>query len=418
MRKYLCTLLLTASISSFAQATDIPAVNRVYDSNLHTVQLRRTGEIGGVHYIPLGTMNAMKLSFDDFHADFKNYNYTFVHCNADWTESDLIKSEYLVSYQNDIIRDYNFSFNTYVPYTHYSVSFPNEFMKISKSGNYLLIVYTEEESDPSFTLRFVVYEDMVNISTNTHRSNIAEMMAEYQQVDFSIFHGSYPIPNPFQDLKVTILQNHQWNNAITDLKPRFLSNNTLDYDYDRENNFLGGNEFREFQTRNMRTNSLRVRRIEIDTSWVAYVQQEESRQFLQFITWEDLNGSYVVEKLDADDSSTEADYILMDFYLKYPTPLPGGVFIYGELTNWTLDPSWALQYDYDEGAYRGRFYVKQGFHNYQYATMKADGSPETTQFEGNHWQTENEYTIIVYHREIGIRYDRVVGIASSHYIGD
>lgn len=418
MYKTLFTLLLGFGFSATTLANNLPIENRVYDDNLHTVQLRRNGELGAIRYIPLGAMNTMQLSFDDFHADFTNYNYTFLHCNADWTPSDLMKSEYLATYQQDIIRDYNFSFNTYVPYTHYSVSFPNEYMKLTKSGNYLLIVYKDNEQEPSFTLKLVVYEDIVNITTDTHRANTADMMAEYQQVDFNIFHGSYPIPDPFRDLKVVVLQNHNWNNAITDLKPRFLSNGTLNYDYDFENNFLGSNEFREFQTRNMQSNSLRIRKIEIDTSWVAYIQQEDSRRFMQYLTWPDLNGSYHVQKLDAEDSGTEADYILMDFYLRSPNPIPGGVYVYGELSNWTCDPNWALQYDYDEGAYRGRFYAKQGFYNYHYATQNADGSPSTTEFEGNHWQTENEYTIIVYHREIGIRYDRVIGVTNANYIGD
>ncbi|NVK28687.1 MAG: DUF5103 domain-containing protein [Flavobacteriia bacterium] len=418
MRQYLYTLLLFGCLFNPAFGANPPAENAVYHDNLKTVQLRRTGQLGAHRYIKLGRQNALTLSFDDFHADFKNYNYTFLHCNADWTPSDLIKSEYLKSYQQELIRNYNFSFNTYIPFTHYELSFPNQYIQFTKSGNYLLIVYLDDPAEPAFTLRFTVYEEMVNISTNTHRANTADKMNEYQQVDFSIFHGSYPIPTPFEDLKVVLLQNHRWDNAITGLKPRFLSNNTLNYDYDLENNFLGSNEFREFDTKDMRTLSLRVRKIDIDTSWIAYIQPEESRRFNQFITWEDLNGSYVIRKLDSEDPGTEADYILMDFYLKYPAPAPGGVFLFSEETNWVLDQNFALTYDYEEKAYRGQFYMKQGFHNYMYATMNADGSANTTPFEGNHWQTENEYTVLVYHREMGIRYDRCVGIATSNYIGD
>lgn len=418
MRKY--TLLFTLFLLTASQliAGNPPAINRVYHENLKTVQLRRSGELGAKLYAQLGAQNTFQLSFDDFDANFKNYNYTFLHCNADWTPSDLIKAEYLKTYQQEIVRNYEFSFNTFVPFTHYSLSFPNQYMQFTKSGNYLLIVYLDDPEEPAFTLRFVIYEDVVSISTDTHRANTAQELMEYQQVDFSVFHGSYPVPDPFRDLKVSVLQNNRWDNAITNLKPRFLSNNTLDYDYDMENNFLGGNEFREFETKDMRTLSLRVRKIEIDTSWVAYVQPEESRRFNQFITWEDLNGSYFVRKLDSEYPGTEADYVLMDFYVKYPNPLPGGVFLFGELSNWSLDQNWALEYDYKEKAYRGKFYIKQGFYNYMYATMKPDGSAETTEFEGNHWQTENEYTIIVYHRELGIRYDRVIGVANSNYIGD
>lgn len=418
MNKLLFSALAVIATYTAAWSQNIPAVNNLYHDNIHTVELVRTGEINSYPFISLNGGGTLNLSFDDFHADFKNYQYTFLHCNADWTPSDLIKAEYLGTYQQEIIRNYDFSFNTFVPFTHYDLTFPNQYIKFTKSGNYLLIVYLDDPSEPAFTLRFVVFEEVVTISTDTHRANTADMMAEYQQVDFSIYHGSYPIPDPFRDLKVTVLQNQRWDNAIYNLKPRFLSNNTLNYDYDLENNFLGGNEFREFDTKNMRTLSLRVRKIEIDTSYVAYVTREESRQFKQFITWQDLNGNFTIRKQDVDNSATEADYVLMDFYMKYPMQIPGGCYVYGGLTNWRLNPMYQLQYDNDEGAYRGRFYFKQGFYNYQYATMTPQGGADTTPFEGDHWQTENEYTVIVYHREISIRYDRVVGIATSNYVGN
>lgn len=418
MNKLLFSALAVIATYTAAWSQNIPAVNNLYHDNIHTVELVRTGEINSYPFINLNGGGTLNLSFDDFHADFKNYQYTFLHCNADWTPSDLIKAEYLGTYQQEIIRNYDFSFNTFVPFTHYDLTFPNQYIKFTKSGNYLLIVYLDDPSEPAFTLRFVVFEEVVTISTDTHRANTADMMAEYQQVDFSIYHGSYPIPDPFRDLKVTVLQNQRWDNAIYNLKPRFLSNNTLNYDYDLENNFLGGNEFREFDTKNMRTLSLRVRKIEIDTSYVAYVTREESRQFKQFITWQDLNGNFTIRKQDVDNSATEADYVLMDFYMKYPMQIPGGCYVYGGLTNWRLNPMYQLQYDNDEGAYRGRFYFKQGFYNYQYATMTPQGGADTTPFEGDHWQTENEYTVIVYHREISIRYDRVVGIATSNYVGN
>ncbi|GGH76298.1 MAG: DUF5103 domain-containing protein [Bacteroidetes bacterium] len=416
-RKHLFSILLFAASFSIT-GQDIPAVNNVYDDNIRTVRLLRVGETESMPFVRLGANGAIKLMFDDLAADFKNYQYTFLHCNADWTPSDLIRAEYMETYQQEIIRDYNFSFNTYVPYTHYELSFPNQYIKFTKSGNYLLIVYLDTPDEPAFTLRFVIYEDVVNISSDTHRATTADQMADHQQVDFSIYHGEYPIPDAFRDLKVTVMQNHRWDNAITNLKPRFMSNNTLNYDYDLENNFLGGNEFREFNTKNMRSLSLRVRKIEIDTAFVAYVMDEESRRFKQFITWEDLNGGYRIIKQDGEDEHTEADYIRMDFKLKYDYPLPGGCYLFGELTNWRVDPKYALTYNHDEGTYTGQFYFKQGFYNYQYATMTAAGGADTTPFEGDHWQTENEYTIIVYHREIGIRYDRVIGITTSNYIGD
>ncbi|MCH5327114.1 MAG: DUF5103 domain-containing protein, partial [Duncaniella sp.] len=57
--------------------------------------------------------------------------------------------------------------------------------------------------------------------------------------------------------------------------------------------------------------------------------------------------------------------------------------------------------------------LKQGAYNYQYLYV-APGSErgESGPVEGNYFQTVNEYTVKVYHRPRGGRYDRLVGIGS------
>lgn len=425
MIRQLSIVLLFGWFSNSVQAQDFDLDNVVYAWNIRSIELLRSGELERSQpFVPLGANHSLYLAFDDLNADVKNYQYTFIHCNADWTPSDLLKAEYLATYQQEIIRDYNFSFNTFIPYTHYSLSFPNQYIQFTKSGNYLLVVYLDTPEEPAFTLRFVVYEEVVNISAQTHRATTADQMAENQQVDFSIFHGNYPIPDPFRDLKVTVLQNQRWDQAIYNLKPRFLSNNTLNYDYDLENNFGGGNEFREFDTKNTQSQSLRIRNFRLNTSivdtpfFMANVVNEDSRRFKQYTSWQDINGRYQIRQQDSENSSIDADYIKVVFFLQYDYPLPTGCYLFGQLTNWKISPQFELQYDNELQAYTGEFFFKQGFYNYQYATLDPNGSANTTPFEGNHWQTENEYTVIVYHREIGIRYDRVIGITAADYLGN
>ena len=72
-----------------------------------------------------------------------------------------------------------------------------------------------------------------------------------------------------------------------------------------------------------------------------------------------------------------------------------------------------MAYNNQINGYVASTLLKQGYYNYEFAlvdrkTKKADFS-ET---EGNWYETENEYTIIIYYRPFGERYDRVIGAFS------
>ena len=58
--------------------------------------------------------------------------------------------------------------------------------------------------------------------------------------------------------------------------------------------------------------------------------------------------------------------------------------------------------------------LKQGWYNYEYVFLKGNsrnGVP--TKFEGSHYETENDYTVLIYYRNPRERYDRVIGYRQS-----
>ena len=62
--------------------------------------------------------------------------------------------------------------------------------------------------------------------------------------------------------------------------------------------------------------------------------------------------------------------------------------------------------------YEGILLLKQGFYNYKYIEV-IDGKPIKNSISGNHSQTENLYTVLVYHRGIGELYDALIGIGQA-----
>ena len=70
-----------------------------------------------------------------------------------------------------------------------------------------------------------------------------------------------------------------------------------------------------------------------------------------------------------------------------------------------------MKYNYKYKQYECTLYLKQGYYNYQYIFLP-NGSKvgDETFIEGNHYDTENEYSIFIYNRESGTTFDKLVGL--------
>lgn len=412
------TTLLLSFYCLFGMAQDysgpkiIQLTDKVYEENIKTVTLKPYSDPYGLPIIKLNSADHLRLDFDEVGMTYQNLGYTVLHCNHDWTPSDLIKAEYINGMQDYYLKDYDFSINTYVPYTHYWLNVPNENMRLTKSGNYILMVYKNDDpKDVVLTRRFMIYEERVNIAGNVLRATNLDDRDAKQQLNFVLSHGGYSIPNPFLDLNVTVLQNGRFDNALVGLKPKFMRNDQLDYNFEGENSFFGGNEFRSFDTKQLTELTLNTRKSVLDTCYTVFLVPEAPRNTGKYSFLDDINGRFVVRRLNANQPEFEADYSYIDFFLQTEEFKDGDVYVFGQLSDWQAKEKFKLKYDAVTRAYRGQILLKQGYYNYIYAFMPTYGRvADETEIEGSHWETTNEYAILVYHREIGIRYDRLIGL--------
>jgi len=410
--------LLAFLLSFFVNSQDyfepktLQLADKVYEKNIKTVTLKPYSDPYGLPIIRLNSVDALRLDFDALGFTNKNYGYTVIHCTHDWQPSDLIKAEYINGMHDYYMQDFEFSINTYVPYTHYRLSVPNQNMQLTKSGNYVLIIYqNDDKNDIVLTRRFMLYEERVNVGGNVVRATNLEERDTHQQLNFIISHGGYQIPNPFIDLNVTVMQNGRWDNALTGLKPKFMRNDQLDYNFEGENSFSGGNEFRNFDTKQLTELTMNIRKTVLDTIYTAFLIPEAPRTASRYSFFDDINGRFVVRRLNSSNPDAEADYAWIDFFLSTDKYTEGNVYVFGQLSDWRVNPKFMLRYDEQTHAYRGQILLKQGYYNYQYVVLPDNSRiADETLIEGSHWETTNEYSILVYHREIGIRYDRLVGL--------
>ena len=405
-----CDLFFTANTQTLKNE------NLVYRPFIKTVLFYKSGFELSSPLITLNGTDRLELSFDDINSDLKQYRCTIYHCESDWTtSSDLTESDYIKGLREVNIDQFAYSNNTIVPYTHYSMQFPTEQMRPGISGNYILKVYIDDPSDVAFSRRFMVAEPSpVSITGEVHQSGKISDKFSKQKVDFEIHLNGMRVGDPARELKVIITQNDRWDNAIRNLKPRFLRGDDLDYNYDEENTFNGGNEFRNFDMKSLKYQSERIAHINFDTgSYQVFLLDDVQRTLKNHVTDKDINGRKLIKSDDnVENSDIQADYAWVFFSLPMETPVSTGqLYLLGALTDWQINENSRLVYNPVKKAYQKALYLKQGYYNYIYVLKDFRNSiADESLIEGSHWETENEYTIFVYYRETGGLSDRLIAV--------
>lgn len=408
-------LFFVSGTTDTGQAQEQVNISQAYRDYIKTVDLHLEGDERSYPLIRLNSTDQLKLTFDDMMADQKNYQYTIVHCDAYWQTSAIEPWEYIEGYETDLIEDFQISLGTAVPYTHYSLVFPNNYLQITKSGNYLLQVFTwneNDEKDLAFTQRFMVLKNTAETEGKIKkRFPEGDESGYLQAVSFSIIPKTFQIINPDENLKVVIRQNRRWDNAITDLQPTSVRPDRIEYDALQGNSFFSGNEYRNFDIKDLRNRTEQVKYIESTSEgYLVLLHPDERRTFKQYITEEDLNGLRLIRTEPDKDPQTEGDYVYVNFRLPYDYPIGiGDLYLIGELTGWQLTSEAKMTYDFEEKAYTNTLFLKQGYYEYLYAFVPNESfKGKVNLIEGNHFETGNEYSIFVYYHEPGTDYDRLI----------
>lgn len=391
-----------------------PFNDREYtSSNIKTVRFHRRGEPMSYPIIGLNSDQQLVLSFDEAGTTIRDYYFSVELCDADWESSGLMKTEYYRGEDLLPVQNYKRSFNTTFDYVHYQLVFPGAGTSLLLSGNYLLRVYQDySDEEPVIVRRFMVSEQKVRIEPDISYTMQSSGRGKYQEIDFEVFHPGTNIKDPSNEVEVTVMQNNRTDNAITGLRSMFSGDDQLDFNYNGEIVFEGGNEFRWIDLRSFRFQSDHVESIEFsDPFYHVDVYTDRPRVDKSYRYHRDYNGQYFVDVQEKEDPAVTADYGFVHFSLEGPPPSNDReVYLLGELTNWQCNQNNLMDYDYDNELYTLTLLLKQGYYNYQYLIKeKDDDKGSMMPIEGSFGRTENDYLILVYYRPPGGRYDRLLG---------
>lgn len=410
---------ITVLLSLLCCASAITAQrHEILDRQLHTLQVVVNDDPLLPPIMNLGGGNHLEIGFDEFSHEYHRYIYKVEHCNADWSPStEIFESDYMNGFNGEPIEDYEKSFNTTVLYTHYSLRIPNENISLKLSGNYKLTVYNDEgdEPVPVLTACFSLVEPGVGIGATVSTNTDIDFNKSHQQVDFSVNYGLVKVIDPHRELKTVVMQNRRWDNCVVNPKPNIQAANKIEFTHNRQLIFPAGNEYHKFEILDVHIPTLNVDRMEwFDPYYHATLYPNQTAR--NYLYDEDQNGAFIIRNSDDEDVATTCDYVFTHFTLKSPQ-LPGGeVYLNGEWTYNRFIPEYRMTYNRETQAYEATALLKQGYYNYNYLFVP-DGETQgnSGRTDGNFYETENEYIILVYHRPNGGRYDKLVGYCRMNF---
>lgn len=409
----LCVLLTAGMLYRSAAIAQLP--DMIYKPNIQSVRFHM---YGNQLSLPVYTMNSgdqVELHFDDMDGNLKNYYYTMQLCDYDWKPLDLSPFLYTKGFTQTRINTYRYSSIALTRYTHYSAILPDRGTTLTMSGNYMLKVYLDgDTSKLVFTRRLMVVEPRASIKAQITQPFAPQFARTHQKVTFNANIAGINSFSAAQQVKVVILQNNRWDNAQRDIAPAFVRGTTLEYSSENTGIFPGGKEWRWLDLRSFRLQSDRVDSAQYNkASTSIFLRTDRDLTAQRYVYYRDYNGMYMVETYETINPYWQGDYATTYFSfapnngVAYPNK---DVYLNGQLTGYEFNNKTKMVFNPDRGVYECTAYLKQGYYNYTYVSVDKNNPDLRTDLEGNYWETENTYTILMYYRAFTDRADRLIGV--------
>lgn len=413
-------VLLFLNLTLIAQEPDV-----TYMPNIQGIKLSIKGNQLGYPIISLNSSELLELHFDDMDGRVKNYFYTFQLCNADWTPVNLSTFDYLKGFSQIRINQYRQSSISQTKYVHYQSTLPDKNCVPVKSGNYMLKVFLDGDQEKlAFTRRVMVYEKLADIGLSITQPYNAEIFRTHQKINFQVNKAQLNVVNPVQQIKAVVLQNFRWDNAKLNIPPSFIRNNMMEFNDENTLTFPAGKEYRWADLRSFGLQTDRVAKVNFEAgNNQIYLQPDAERTQQRYVRFTDYNGFFFIESREVSNPWWQTDYAWVHF-----TFVPKGnqpfadkkLFVIGEMNHNNLDDSCAMTYNAAQGIYEKSLYLKQGYYSYTYVTKdkkSRNAQAQTEQTDGNYWETENDYTVLIYYRSLSGRHDELIGVSTVNSLG-
>lgn len=403
----LTVLCLLGATHALAQRQEI------ISDHIQTLQVVASDRWMDIPVMRLGE-EQMTISFDDMTHEYRRYAYTIEHCEADWSVSQgLFESEYMDGmYSGLIIEDNEQSLNMATLYTHYTFQIPNRQCRIKLSGNYCVTITDDDTQEVVAKAYFMVCEPKISVGIDVVTNTDIDFNHAHQQLNIKLQYNGVQVNDPERQLKVYALQNNRFSTIRQLPRAQYITREGLQWQHCRDLIFPATNEYHKFEYLDIHRNSMGVDHTGFDgTDYHVWINTDYPR--LAYVYDEDANGAYYIRNTYDYNNDTESEYFIAHFTYHIDHPFEGDVYLNGMWTNDLLLPQYRMEYDYAAQCYHCAIPLKMGYYSYQYLLHRADGEVVYLPSEGNYYETENQYSCLVYYRPTGGRTDLLLGCVTK-----
>ena len=406
-------LTFFCSCSMLSQAQN---VERVYKPNISTVQLFQYGNQQAMPIYTLNSGDQIELGFDDMEGSLKSYYYTYVLCDYNWKPVDINPFDYIKGFTQNRISTYRYSSIAYTRYTHYQAILPERNSYPIKSGNYLLKVFLDgDTSKLVFTKQMLVLDLKSAVAAAVVQPFTPQYFSTHQRIRFTATVSGLNTFSAAQQVKAVVLQNNRWDIAQRDIAPTFVRGNSLEYNSENVAVFAAGKEWRWLDLRSFRLQSDRVDHANYNKSSTdIFLKTDIDRTPQRYVYFPDYNGMYNITTYESINPFWQGDYATV--YFKFATPngeaYPGkNIYLAGGFTDYVLSDKWKMKFNEEKKIYEATAFLKQGYYNYTYISVDEKNPADRIALEGNYWETENSYTVLIYYKSFTDRSDQLIGVS-------
>ena len=343
------------------------------------------------------------LSFDHLNSTAQNFYLEIEHNDYKWNKSKIRKNEFLNGYDNVRIKNYQNSYNTIQEYINYQFNLSNNEFKIKKSGNYNIVV-NDNYGNLIFNEKLIITEKSSTGIIEITRTDNLNYTESSHQLKVTIPCDNCQINSNQYDYVMVIYKNNDLTNPLVLYKPDYSIAGNFIYD---NLIFDAGLEYLNFDNSKILNSSSEIMEVKVNKNYetILYPDVLENKYSLE----NDLNGSFKTYS-NTNNPRNESEYSLVHFKLSSKNlninPLKNDVFIVGDFNRHQIGDRFKLNFEYKY--LEKKILLKQGFYNYKYVINDSKNDIK------NFWQTENNYTAILYKKDSLDGYFKIISVASKN----
>lgn len=346
----------------------------------------------------------------------------FVHCTADWRETEnLFYQELLYRRFSNIRWDAASYTNPYFSHRGY-FTFPDFGVNFKYSGNWKVKFYDYKNDTVVFAeAKFFVVEPRAvgNLTIwNSMYSTRYNVSSTSYNFEMQVWSKLNLLDNNVHSC--VIYKNNRWEEPLVITTRNDIDEYTYLYRYNYKRSvsgFIGARKF--FRIEGVPAeNEYRV----LDLTNLGYFPRGVQ---LQRLPLSDLRRNGTFSEYDSDGMlltnrvpNYADDYVYLEFLMEPDGVITNDdVFIIGTFNNWKPDSRWIMYFDEVDRYYKLRAWVRRGIHNYLYATGEFDFFRNrairysTDLYEGNTSVNDHSFIAFVYYRDVAYGgYDAIIAV--------